>query len=298
MRATIRLLSCLCLLHAVFCLEVRAQAPIQKWIDNAMKAGSGVVTIPPGVHELPDGLRLGGAKKLALRGMERGECVLRLTGADNQALITIGAMAEGVEIANLILECSPAPGRPGPPPAAILCGPGGKPAPDGGSTGPRDVTIRDCAFQDWPGDAVHFTDARDAGVERCSFRDIGGTAVKMDAASKAVVVSGCWIIRAAAAIQAQDCAICEFTGNEIAECGAGILLSGTTTLKNADKPTGHKIMNNRIGQVREAAVQVAQTCAPAQLADNEFQGTLLVAGEGHLLKNNAGPQPAGKKSAP
>lgn len=52
--------------------------PIQQWIDEAIKAGGGVVTVPPGVHVLPKGLVIRDAKKLALRGMDKEECVLKL----------------------------------------------------------------------------------------------------------------------------------------------------------------------------------------------------------------------------
>ncbi len=52
--------------------------PIQQWIDEAIKAGGGVVTIPDGVHVLSKGLLFKNAKKLALRGMSKEGCVLKL----------------------------------------------------------------------------------------------------------------------------------------------------------------------------------------------------------------------------
>ncbi len=55
-----------------------AAPPIQDWIDEAVKAGGGVVTIPPGEHVLPKGLVIRDAKKLALRGMEKEACILKL----------------------------------------------------------------------------------------------------------------------------------------------------------------------------------------------------------------------------
>ncbi len=53
-------------------------APIQQWIDEAIKAGGGVVTIPEGVHVLPQGLLIKNAKKLALRGIDKERCILKL----------------------------------------------------------------------------------------------------------------------------------------------------------------------------------------------------------------------------
>lgn len=67
-----------CLLCLAASVVASAQAPIQKWIDEAIKAGGGVVTIPPGEHVLPAGLLIKDAKKLALRGLEREQCVLKL----------------------------------------------------------------------------------------------------------------------------------------------------------------------------------------------------------------------------
>eukprot|EP01031_Cornospumella_fuschlensis_P009948 gene9948-12199_t len=52
--------------------------PIQEWIDEAIKQGGGVVTIPPGVHVIKSGLMLKDAKKLSIRGMDKEDCVLKL----------------------------------------------------------------------------------------------------------------------------------------------------------------------------------------------------------------------------
>ncbi|MES2595460.1 MAG: right-handed parallel beta-helix repeat-containing protein [Verrucomicrobiota bacterium] len=54
------------------------QVPLQQWIDEAIKAGGGVVSVPPGEHELPLGLLIKDAKKLALRGLEKERCILKL----------------------------------------------------------------------------------------------------------------------------------------------------------------------------------------------------------------------------
>lgn len=59
-------------------LHAAEPAPIQQWIDEAIKAGGGVVTIPEGVHVLPSGLLIKNAKKLALRGIDKERCILKL----------------------------------------------------------------------------------------------------------------------------------------------------------------------------------------------------------------------------
>jgi len=61
------LVFCLCLTSLTSSL---AQAPLQQWIDEAIRAGGGVVTVPPGEHVLEKGLIIKDAKKLALRGLE------------------------------------------------------------------------------------------------------------------------------------------------------------------------------------------------------------------------------------
>lgn len=52
--------------------------PLQKFVDEAIKAGSGEVTVPPGTYTLPRGLLLKDAKQIALIGMDRERCILKL----------------------------------------------------------------------------------------------------------------------------------------------------------------------------------------------------------------------------
>jgi hypothetical protein len=66
------------LLSASFGSAFAEAPPVQQWIDEALQHGGGVVTIPPGVHVLEKGLLLKDAKKLALRGMDKEQCVLKL----------------------------------------------------------------------------------------------------------------------------------------------------------------------------------------------------------------------------
>lgn len=54
---------------------------IQKFIDDAIKAGGGEVVIPPGVHVIERGLRVKDGKKLRITGLDAEECVLKLPPA-------------------------------------------------------------------------------------------------------------------------------------------------------------------------------------------------------------------------
>ena len=54
------------------------EAELQRFIDEAIKAGGGEVVIPPGVHLIERGLRVKDAKKLHIVGLEAEETVLQL----------------------------------------------------------------------------------------------------------------------------------------------------------------------------------------------------------------------------
>lgn len=61
---------------ALLCAEEPNQ--LQKFIDEAIKAGKGTVTVPPGTYTLPRGLMLKDAKQIAIGGMDRDRCILKL----------------------------------------------------------------------------------------------------------------------------------------------------------------------------------------------------------------------------
>lgn len=267
-----------------------AQAPIQEWIDQAVKAGGGVVSIPPGVHELSRGLLLRGVKKLALRGIEREHCVLRLAdSASGEALITIGEKTETVEIANLVLEtASDALARPSPLPLAIRCGAEVAASSSAGeSSGPRDVMVRDCIFQNWPGTAIHISNTREAAVERCSFREIAKTGVLIDRQSQMVDVLGCWFIRCGLALEVADAAQGHFIGNEILQGRDGIRIRGTAIVKNPDKPLGHELSQNHISQLEGTTLQISATAEAVRLSDNDIEGKTDVQGTHEWKKTSA-----------
>jgi hypothetical protein len=66
-----------CLMSFVFARGEDVQQ-LQKFVDEAIKAGSGEVTVPPGTYTLPRGLLLKDAKKIAIIGMDRERCILKL----------------------------------------------------------------------------------------------------------------------------------------------------------------------------------------------------------------------------
>jgi len=68
----------LLLISALSPARALTEAEIQKFIDDAIKAGGGEVVIPPGVHVIERGLVVKDAKKLRIIGLDAEESVLQL----------------------------------------------------------------------------------------------------------------------------------------------------------------------------------------------------------------------------
>ncbi len=66
-----------CILTAA-CAGADDTPQLQQFVDEAIKAGSGIVTVPPGTYVLPRGLLLKDAKTIALIGMDKERCILKL----------------------------------------------------------------------------------------------------------------------------------------------------------------------------------------------------------------------------
>lgn len=180
--------------------------PLQDWIDEAIQAGGGVVTIPEGVHEVPVGLRVSNAEKLALRGMDKEGCVLKLAaGASEQALITLTG-GKTLEIAGLTLVGNGSD-------AALIQieAAEGKPL--------QDLHLRDCLFQTFKV-AVTAVNAQTLHVERCSFRD-GQQAMALTAVNKGIL-RGNQFIRLETALHLHHCPALLAEGNEIRSSSHGI----------------------------------------------------------------------------
>lgn len=68
----------LLLLAAFHPASALTEAEIQKFIDDAIKAGGGEVVIPPGTHLIERGLMVKDAKKLRITGLDAEETILML----------------------------------------------------------------------------------------------------------------------------------------------------------------------------------------------------------------------------
>ncbi|MGV3659350.1 MAG: right-handed parallel beta-helix repeat-containing protein [Prosthecobacter sp.] len=81
------------LLCALQPVQALTEAEIQRFIDDAIKAGGGEVVIPPGVHIIEKGLMVKDAKKLRIIGLDAEETVLKLLPA--AAALAAGATEAG-----------------------------------------------------------------------------------------------------------------------------------------------------------------------------------------------------------
>lgn len=83
----------LLLFAALHSARALPEADLQRFIDEAVKAGGGEVVIPPGVHLIEHGLRIKDAKKLRIVGLDAEETVLKLPPV--AYAISAGATAAG-----------------------------------------------------------------------------------------------------------------------------------------------------------------------------------------------------------
>lgn len=194
--------------------------PLQQWVNEAIEAGGGIVSIPEGEHLLAEPLVIRDAQKIALRGVHKERCILKLAGESEAALITLLGGAT-VEIANLTLV-----GREGLSPLIHLEGPQE-------GTRLQAIILRDCLFHDFQGVGIEIKNADNSHIERCSFRD-GDRAVVLSQCQN-IHLLGNKLIRLRQAFGLQASGNCLLEGNELWHCNQGIQISACTqqhTLKN------------------------------------------------------------------
>lgn len=201
----------LCLLLFLLCAPpAKGEAPpLQEWIDEAVKAGGGVVTVPAGTHELPAGLHIANAEKLALRGMDKEGCILKLAdGAEDQPLIRISG-GKTLEVAALTLQGSHQ--------ASPLIQAHGRE-----DQAQENLHLRDCLFIGYKGEALSARNIAGLTVERCSFQD-GKEALSLDEITQGLI-RGNRLIRQTCGLRIQASPALLAEGNEIQDSRQGVLL--------------------------------------------------------------------------
>jgi nitrous oxidase accessory protein NosD len=212
------------LLLSSLSLPAQEAPPLQDWIQEAIQAGGGVVTVPDGVHTLAEPLVIENAKKLALRGMGREGCVLRLA-KPGPAVIEIRGDCEAVELAGLTLQ-------------------GGGIRIEGG----RDIQVRDSLFEGSGGPGVEFLKATESGVQRCSLRDGSGPALRAGGGATKIELRGNQITRCRIGIELDQARECLVTGNEIH--------GGETAVRVLGSAETHRMSDNGFHDIRgEPVVQ-------------------------------------------
>lgn len=233
-----RLLSLLLL----FCASLPAQEapPLQDWIQEALKAGGGVVTVPDGVHTLAEPLVIENAKKLALRGLGREGCVLRLA-RPGPAIIEVRGTCESVELAGLTLQ-------------------GGGIRVQAG----KDIQVRDCLLEEA---GVEFVGSTESGVQRCSLRDASGPALRVAASARKMELRGNHITRCAVGIELDQASACLVIGNEIRGGSTAVrVLAGKTAPQ-------HRVLNNGFYDIQGESLVLQPGSMELEQSGNEILST-------------------------
>lgn len=227
------------LLLLALSLPAQEAPPLQDWIQEALKAGGGVVTVPDGVHTLAEPLVIENAKKLALRGMGREGCVLRLA-RPGPAVIEIRGESETVELAGITLQ-------------------GGGVRVMGG----KDIQVRDSVFENMGGAGVEFLGVIESGVQRCSFRDGSGPALRVGPGSRKIELRGNPITRCGIGIELDQATACMVAGNEIRGGQTAVrVVAGKTAPK-------HRLLDNGFYDIKGEAVIVQPPTTELEQSGNE-----------------------------
>jgi len=262
------------------------EAEIQRYIDEAIKAGGGEVVIPPGVHLIERGLMLKDAKKLRLIGLDAEECVLK-GGKNTPTLLLISGSCEELRIEKLTFE-------------------GGQ-----GAIAERpaiqtpnkfaNILIGRCFFQSQKGSAVLLpkTEPENLEINACSFRDIATRAVELGESASGVQITHNHFTRCDSAVMLGGSQKCLIASNEISDCNNGILISGPRDKASVDQ--GNIIALNAIERSREVGILIHSRTLNNSVIQNEIRDSkgdgIRLFGEKHVVKANRITSSGGKNIA-
>lgn len=277
----ISLLSCI-----VRPAQALPEAEIQRFIDEAIKAGGGEVVIPPGVHVIEKGLRLKEAKKLRLIGLDAEECVLK-AGQDAPALLIISGGCEEVRIEKLTFEGGQ---------DAITANAGGvagKPS--------AKMLIGRCFFQNQTGSSIRLikTTIENLEIDGCTFRDIAGAGVDFGDQVSGSQITHNHLTRCQTGVKLDGSQKCLVASNELSGCGTGIRISAAP-----DKTTGGQgniIAINDIARSAKNGVEIDKSTQSNSVIQNEISASggdgVRLSGDSHVVKSNRITASGGKDIA-
>jgi hypothetical protein len=267
--------SLILLLFAVSPALALTEAEIQRFIDDAIKAGGGEVAIPPGVHLIERGLMVKDAKKLRIIGLDAEASVLRAAPKAVSLLVLQGACEE-VRIEKLTFD-------------------GGQDAvsesaePDLMNRLSK-VRVGRCFFQDQRRSAVLLPKAsvEMLEIEGCTFRDIAGKAVVFGERAAGCSITHNHLTRCLVGIQFAGSQRCLVASNEISACDTGVLITAATEVESAEQ--GNVVALNSFEGTRECAVKLNSRTLKNSVLQNEISGSagdgIRLEGDAHVIKGN------------
>ena len=244
------------------------EAELQRYIDEAIKAGGGEVVIPPGEHLIEHGLRVNDAKKLRIIGLDAEETVLK-AASDKIALISLMGSCENVRIEKLNFEGG----------ALGVCKVKGEPKLFG-------FTITHCFFQHQLV-GVALGKAEKATVEDSSFSDIDGTSLMVVEASADGVVRHNHFIRCRTAIALLGTTKISVVANEISHCTTGVSIGCSS---NGVAGAQNVVLSNALDQCKEAAVAIDDKTRQNSVLQNDITNSgkngIILSGVAQIVKGN------------
>ncbi|MFN0077670.1 MAG: NosD domain-containing protein [Prosthecobacter sp.] len=270
-----RLLFLTLLLGALQPASALPEADIQRFIDEAIKAGGGEVVIPPGVHVIQRGLMLKDAKKLRIIGLDAEASVLK-AAPNAVSLFLLGGACEEVRIEKLTFEG-------GQDAVAEMAEPGQ-------TNKLAKVRVGRCFFQNQRRAAVLLPKAAIEAleIEDCTFRDIAGAAIVFGEQMSGCSITHNHVTRCQTGVQLTGSQRCLVASNEISACDTGVLITGATEVKTIAQ--GNVVALNAITGSLKNAVQINSRTQKNSVIQNEITGSgmngILLAGEGQIVKAN------------
>ncbi len=226
-----------CLL--IFCFLAAAQArgegfsgeEIQKFIDDAIKAGGGEVVLPPGRHWLRRPLVIKDAKNLRLVGLEAEETWLLpvADGAEAFPLLVVEGEVEKLRVAKITFTTRGSVVDFSGQPLVRVSG-------VGGDNEPR-VEFDRCLFEHHQGLGLMFESVHGGRVAGCLFMDLGGAGVRAAGKTSGLVIEHNHLTR------------CEEPAVELGKetSGCRVIANETRGLSLAIAGEGHQLRDNEPG---------------------------------------------------
>lgn len=278
----------------IFCLLLAAVRPssaltedeIQKFIDEAIKAGGGEVVIPPGVHVIEKGLRLTNAKKLRLIGLDAEESILQ-AAPDAKGMVLISGSCEEVRIEKLTLDGGW---------AAIVDHPDLK-SPNKFAK----IRIGRCFFQNQKNSAILFpkTEIENLEIDACSFRDITKEAIYLAMNASSIQITHNHFTRCGSGVALYGSRKCLVASNEISDCGTGIVVGGPGDKEPVQQ--SNIIALNAIERSRENGIFINSRTLNNSVIQNEIRDSkgdgIRLFGDKHVVKANRITDSSGKNIA-